>query len=93
MFMLSADDASFSCTPQGQARIDFKDPVFVRADTVFYDPASNEVSALVDGIQFKIGQLPRGLAATFQKHSSVILTAPHPQGFELVLSARISTIH
>lgn len=91
--MLTVDDAAFSCTPQGQARIDFKDPVFVRADTVFYDPASNEVSGLIDGLQFRIGTVPARLASTFAKHSSVILTAPHPHGHELVLSARISTIH
>ncbi len=91
--MLSVDDASFSCTPNGLARIDFKDPVFARADVVFYDPSSNEVSGLVDGHPFRIGTVPKNLAATFKKHSSVILTAPHPQGYELVLSAKISTLH
>ena len=91
--MLSVDDASFSCTQTGVVRIDFKDPVFARADIVFYDPSSDEVTGLVDGHHFKIGVLPKSLAGMFKKHAAVLLTAPHPNGHELVLSAHVSTLH
>ncbi len=91
--MLSVQNASFSRTAQGHPCIALDDAAFARADIVFIDPASGQVSALLGQVHFTIGTIPKSLAETFMKHSSVILTAPHPQGHDIALHAPVRTLH
>lgn len=90
--MLSADDASFSQTPQGQLRIDLRDAAFARADIVFIDPSNHQVSGLIGDVHFAIGILSETMAASITGRDYVILTAPHPQGHDLILTAPFLTI-
>jgi hypothetical protein len=90
--MLAVEDVTFSQTPHGFGRIDFKDPVFARAEILFYDPSSNAITGLIDGVHFTFGVLPQDLTATFRRNATVFLTAPHPAGHDLVLSAQLSTL-
>ena len=91
--MLSVQTASFSRTPQGEVCITFDDAIFARADVVFIDPSSRQISALLDGLHFKIGTVTEDMAGHFMANDSVILTAPHPQGHLLALIAPVETLH
>ena len=91
--MLSAQKVSFSCNATGDLRIDLDDAVFVRADLIFIDPASRTVSGLIGEIHFSLGQVSPEMAASFMSQGRVILSAPHPQGHELMLMAPVLTLH
>lgn len=91
--MLSIQTASFSRSVHGGVCISFDDVAFARADVVFIDPSSREVSALVDGMHVKLGIVSSDLAALFMAHDVVTLTAPHPQGHDLRLVAPVLSIH
>lgn len=91
--MLQDDSAFFSRDPQGRLQISFDDGVFVRADVIFIDPSSREVSALLDGIQINLGTVSEDMAITFMEEDMVVLTAPHPLGHDLKLTAPILAMH
>jgi hypothetical protein len=91
--MISDKTAFFSRDPHGRLQIAFDDGVFARADVIFIDPAKSEISALLDGVHVIIGTVSKDMADSFMEHDSVMLTAPHPQGHELMLCAPILTIH
>lgn len=90
--MLAVQNASFSRNAHGVVCITMDDPAFARADIVFIDPSSRQVSALLGDIHFRIGTVDESLAEIFMKHSSVILMARHPQGHDLSLLAPITTL-
>jgi len=90
--MLTVQNASFSRSAQGVACITLDDPAFARADVVFIDPSSRQISALLGDLHFRIGVCDEAMAATFLKNHSVILTARHPQGHELALMAPVLTL-
>lgn len=90
--MLSVQKASFSRNAGGVVCISLDDPAFARADVVFIDPGSRQVSALLGDVHFKIGIMDADLASACLKANSVILTARHPQGHDLMLVAPVLTI-
>ncbi|MCB1539062.1 MAG: hypothetical protein KDJ49_08870 [Alphaproteobacteria bacterium] len=91
--MLSVQNASFSRTPQGHVRIALDDAAFARADVIFIEPESGEVSGLIGHVHFVIGVAPLPLAQAAMRHEAVILTAPHPLGHDIVLTAPVCTLH
>jgi len=91
--MLSTHTASIACNAKGEVCISFDDLAFARADTIFIDYSSNEISALVDGLHVKLGTIPAEMASGLAGQSSVLLRAPHPQGHELHLFAALQSIH
>ena len=91
--MFTIDIASFSRTVQGDLRIALDDVAFARADVVFVDPSSREISALLDGMLVTLGVVSQEMAESFMEHDHVILSAPHPHGHELTLVAPVLAIH
>lgn len=90
--MLSVQNVSFSRNAHGVVCISMDDPTFARADVVFIDRGSCQVSALLGDLHFKIGTMDADLASACLKTNSVILTARHPQGHDLALIAPVLTI-
>lgn len=91
--MLAVHTVQFSYTPRGQLRIAFDDAVFARAEMVFIDPSTRRLTGLVGHTQFDFGLVPEELGTKFMSHDHVILTAPHPQGHEMMLAAALETLH
>lgn len=91
--MLQIQDALFSRDRQGRLCIALEDVAFARADVVFIDPSSREISALLDGMHIKLGTVTADMARVFMEHDHVLLTAPHPHGHELTLVAPVLTMH
>lgn len=91
--MLSVQNVTFSRTMHGYLCITFDDAAFARADVIFINPASREISAFLDGLHVKIGTVPTNIDSNFIAHDSVLLTAPHPEGHDVALLAPLRTIH
>ncbi|NBX66156.1 MAG: hypothetical protein EBQ96_04085 [Proteobacteria bacterium] len=91
--MLQVQGASFSRDAHGRLCIALDDAAFTRADVVFIDPSSREISALLDGMQVGLGRVTADMAKAFMEQGCVFLTAPHPQGHDLTLIAPVLTIH
>lgn len=91
--MLQVLGASFSRDVHGRLCITLDDAAFARADVVFIDPSSREISALLDGMQVGLGTVSAEFAELFMKQGCVFLTAPHPHGHDLTLVAPVLTIH
>jgi hypothetical protein len=91
--MLQVQGALFSRDVHGRLCIALDDAAFARADVIFIDPSSREISALLDGMHIKLGIVTVEMAKVFMEHDSVLLTAPHPHGHDLTLVAPVLTIH
>jgi hypothetical protein len=91
--MLSALMASIETSRDGEICIAFDDLAYARADTVFIDRKSNEISSLIDGLYVHLGAVSADMAANLAAHDSVRLLAPHPQGHELNLIAALQSFH
>lgn len=70
----------------------FEDPLFTRAETIFYHP-DMRLQALIGDQILEIGYLPKDLVALFCTATKITLTAPHADGHEVSLHANIKTIH
>lgn len=91
--MISLQSASFMRNANGEVCIAFDDAAFARAEIVFIDPNSLEVTALLDGVQLHIGHISPDLAHSFMSHETVLLTGPHPMGYDVTLEAALMTLH
>lgn len=91
--MLQAQTALFSRDVQGRLCIALDDVAFARADVIFIDPSSREISALLDGVHIKLGIASSEMAKVFMAQDCALLTAPHPHGHDLTLIAPVLAIH
>lgn len=91
--MLTVQTASFDRSMEGDISIAFDDVAYTRADTIFVDTKSNEISALIDGLHVNLGAVDAATATHLAGQGSVMLRGPHPQGHELILIAALQSIH
>lgn len=91
--MLAVQNASFDHGITGDVSISFDDIAYARADTIFVDTVSNEISALVDGVPINLGHVDADLALRLAEQSQIALRGPHPMGHELILIAALQTTH
>lgn len=91
--MFMPQKVSFSRNASGTFRIEFDDAVYAQADVVFVDPSSNHLTGLLGQIHFSIGTVSADMARSLMRESTVILTAPHPQGHEVSLLTPVQTLH
>lgn len=91
--MLEVHTVQFSYTPKGQLRIAFDDAVFARAEMIFIDPSTRRLTGMIGPVHFEIGMVPTELGTKFMKHDYVVLTAPHPKGHDMTLTAALETLH
>ncbi|HEY8963749.1 MAG TPA: hypothetical protein VIN59_04720 [Alphaproteobacteria bacterium] len=90
--MLSVQTASFEAF-EGAISIAFDDVAYARAETVYVDTNSNEISALVDGVHIALGAVSPEIAAHLAGQGTIALRGPHPLGHELILIAALQTTH
>lgn len=79
------------CDSKGRLHLSFDDVAAVRADTVFIDQSSNQITAIIDGWLVCLGEMPQTLWAQLKDKSNVALNALHPQGHDLQLNAALQT--
>jgi len=91
--MISLQSAAFMRNANGEVCIAFDDAAFARAEIVFIDPRTYEVTALLDGVHLTLGHVSPDLAGSFMSHETVLLTGPHPMGHDVTLEAALMTLH
>jgi len=91
--MIENANALFMKNAEGEICIAFDDALYVRAESVFIDPASRQVTGLIDGMPVPFGVVSAKLASHFLKASRVLLTAPHPAGFDVTIHASLRSLH
>lgn len=79
------------CDSKGRLHLYFDDVAAVRADTVFIDKSSNQITGVIDGWLVTLGEMPQNLWAQLKDGSNVALNALHPQGYDLELNAALQT--
>ncbi len=91
--MSDAINALFLKNAEGDLCIAFDDPLYVRAQAVFIDPGSREVTGLIDGVTVAFGKVSARLAGSFIERKHILLTAPHPDGFDIAINTQLRTLH
>jgi len=90
--MLSVN-SSFLCNDKGCVGILFDDPNFVRAETIFFEPRSGDVHALLENSKMLVGHISGQLVQAFSNQNRVMLTSRRSDGSMLDLEARLVVIN
>lgn len=73
----------------GNVCINFDDPSYVRAQCVYVDKDTSQAYALLDEMQFLIGEISDAMLEGFDKSETVLLTGTLPEGKLLELYAPV----
>jgi hypothetical protein len=69
--------AEFSVNSQNQVCITFRDPEYVCADLILFDPRDSSLHAVLHESLHLIGWVEGDLKKSFSNRSEVFLSAPH----------------
>ena len=84
--------AHFKKNQANQLSIEFIDPTFTRAETILYDPNTQEIHALLHEGLFTIGHVPQGFQDSLGHGDEIILCADHYAGHKVTMRAALSIL-